>query len=406
MAFIFPIFEILTTPEDLPGFGPFGRIFHEFVGKAKEAIAFLMKEKDGEAIGALHHKDIGEISLVYGNDSAGLKKNSEKHPEVLDDLQAILDGMHIISQSENRIKLESDTHYAVVSRDYNGTPRIPWLLSAFEKKENENSVLDNTMDTGETLSGERNDTATPQNTVSENKDSNNSENASVPEQGTLEFNDNPEVAAAEAQAAYLSNYSPGWKGLGVITEVSKEEEFAKWLDSSTRKTKPFSEYKSVEASGAQNQARQEIAPAPAEAEAEQQEIAPAEEAVVALAPAEGAKVLNEEQGNRLNPDGSYAIDTISSIDDLTDEDFINPSRTVQLPTIAENLAKALNIVGKPVIIKKNVFWKNRDGHPELTPEMSRDVLARALYAPNQYANVKPISRPDYRVAIQTGEKTR
>jgi len=97
--------------------------------------------------------------------------------------------------------LESDTHYVVVSRDYKGTPRIPWLLSAFEKKENENSVLDNTMDTGETLLGERNDTATPQNTVSENKDSNNSENASVPEQGTLEFNDNPEVAAAEAAEA-------------------------------------------------------------------------------------------------------------------------------------------------------------------------------------------------------------
>lgn len=63
------------------------------------------------------------------------------------------------------------------------------------------------------------------------------------------------ASAEDAQAAYLANYSPGWKGLGVITEVSKEE-FAKWLDSSTRKTKPFSEYKSVEASGAQNQAQQ------------------------------------------------------------------------------------------------------------------------------------------------------
>ena len=41
-----------------------------------------------------------------------------------------------------------------------------WLLTAFEKK---NSVLDNTMDTGETLSGERNDTATPQDTVSVDK---------------------------------------------------------------------------------------------------------------------------------------------------------------------------------------------------------------------------------------------
>ena len=49
---------------------------------------------------------------------------------------------------------------------YLGNNRSPWLLTAFEKK---NSVLDNTMDTGETLSGERNDTATPQDTVSVDK---------------------------------------------------------------------------------------------------------------------------------------------------------------------------------------------------------------------------------------------
>lgn len=48
----------------------------------------------------------------------------------------------------------------------------------------------------------------------------------------------------EAREAYLSNYSPGWKGLGSITGVSKET-FKKWVDSSIRKTKPFSEYKSV-----------------------------------------------------------------------------------------------------------------------------------------------------------------
>ncbi len=50
----------------------------------------------------------------------------------------------------------------------------------------------------------------------------------------------------EARAAYLSNYSPGWKGLGNITAVSKEE-FRKWVDSSHRKTKAFAEYKSVRA---------------------------------------------------------------------------------------------------------------------------------------------------------------
>ena len=47
----------------------------------------------------------------------------------------------------------------------------------------------------------------------------------------------------EARDAYLSNYSEGWK-VGPITEVSKEE-FKKWIDSSTRKGKPFNEYKGI-----------------------------------------------------------------------------------------------------------------------------------------------------------------
>lgn len=49
----------------------------------------------------------------------------------------------------------------------------------------------------------------------------------------------------DARIAYLSNYSPGWESrISAITEVSKDE-FKKWIDSSIRKTKPFSEYNSV-----------------------------------------------------------------------------------------------------------------------------------------------------------------
>ena len=51
-------------------------------------------------------------------------------------------------------------------------------------------------------------------------------------------------SALAAKRAYLANYSPGWKGLGTISEISKEE-FKKWIESSHRKTKPFAEYKSV-----------------------------------------------------------------------------------------------------------------------------------------------------------------
>lgn len=47
----------------------------------------------------------------------------------------------------------------------------------------------------------------------------------------------------EAKDAYLANYDEGWK-VGVISEVSKDE-FKKWIESSTNKIKPFSEYAGV-----------------------------------------------------------------------------------------------------------------------------------------------------------------
>lgn len=46
----------------------------------------------------------------------------------------------------------------------------------------------------------------------------------------------------DARSAYLSNYEEGWQGLGNITGVALDE-FKKWIDSSIRKTKPFSDYK-------------------------------------------------------------------------------------------------------------------------------------------------------------------
>jgi len=57
------------------------------------------------------------------------------------------------------------------------------------------------------------------------------------------------VDAMQATQAYLSNYEDGWKGLGSISGISREE-FKKWVESSHRKTKPFRDYvlaKSAEA---------------------------------------------------------------------------------------------------------------------------------------------------------------
>ena len=64
-------------------------------------------------------------------------------------------------------------------------------------------------------------------------------------------------SAETARAAYLANYSPGWKGLGAISEVSQDE-FKKWIDSSHRKTKPFVDYKSVKVENVQTEIQGEF----------------------------------------------------------------------------------------------------------------------------------------------------
>lgn len=47
---------------------------------------------------------------------------------------------------------------------------------------------------------------------------------------------------AEAKKAYLANYNKGWKGLGKISELTKDQ-FKAWLKKSNRKSKPYHKYK-------------------------------------------------------------------------------------------------------------------------------------------------------------------
>jgi hypothetical protein len=120
--------------------GDFGPIFTEYRGDVKGAVARLSQEKGGEAIGALHHEEVGDIDLVWGkegtghSDGFGLSKLLKFHPEVVDNLQEILDGMHVVSRSKNRINLESERYKAAIRLTWNDKAKT-WLLTAFEKEE-------------------------------------------------------------------------------------------------------------------------------------------------------------------------------------------------------------------------------------------------------------------------------
>ena len=171
----------------------------------------------------------------------------------------------------------------------------------------------------------------------------------------------------DAREAYLSNYEDGWQGLGKITEVSKEE-FKKWIDSSTRKTKPFSEYASVKA---------------AEAKKEN---------------------TTDNQGDPVNEDGTLKIDKIKSIDDLTDSDFSKPYRNVALPDLPENVNSAIGAEGKPVIIKKSIFEKVSKAH-SFDADESRKILKDALYNPDIVGQSQPKSKKNNWIAIKIDDSS-
>lgn len=162
----------------------------------------------------------------------------------------------------------------------------------------------------------------------------------------------------DAKKAYLANYSDGWKGLGNITGVSKDE-FDKWLDTSNRKLKPFADYANVKFS------------------------------------------LKDNQGNPLNQDGTLKLDKIKSVDELTDEDFLHPTRNVELPRLPKKIADAIGTEGKPVVIKKNIFERNYMRHKDVTPELSKVIFKSALYNPDLYGQNQKKTRPYNWVLINT-----
>lgn len=112
----------------------------------------------------------------------------------------------------------------------------------------------------------------------------------------------------------------------------------------------------------------------------------------------------DNQGNPLNADGTLKLDKIRSVDDLTDEDFTNATRNVQLPSIPQNVDVAIGANGKPIIIKKNIFEKNWNAH-KFTPAESRKVLNDALYNTDLIGRSQPTKKPNHWVAIKLDDKS-
>lgn len=117
-----------------------------------------------------------------------------------------------------------------------------------------------------------------------------------------------------------------------------------------------------------------------------------------------AVVKTDSQGNLLNEDGILKIEKISSIDEITDEDFSKPTRSVELPALPKNVDEAIGANGKPVIIKKNIFEKNWENH-KFPFDESRTILKAALYDTDLIGQTQPSKKPMHWVAIKLDDKS-
>ena len=109
--------------------------------------------------------------------------------------------------------------------------------------------------------------------------------------------------------------------------------------------------------------------------------------------AESGEDRVDNQGNPIDENGKLIVEQVSSIDEITDADFDSPTRSIQLPSIPPKVDEAIGANGKPIVIKKNVFEKNKKSHKDLTPKDSRAILLNTLYSPDLYGQNQKITRP-------------
>ncbi|MDE7392943.1 MAG: hypothetical protein K2M80_00510, partial [Muribaculaceae bacterium] len=215
----------------------------------------------------------------------------------------------------------------------------------------------------------------------------------------------------EAMQAYLSNYEPGWEQTRRldITGVNKDD-FKAWLRESKRKRKPFADYAGVKAvcpvcgkAGIPNYHSHDVVCPQCNSdlsvfrlidqlsEEEKQEMSD--------------KFKGEDnQGNPIDHEGRLIVEDVKTLEEIKDDDFLNPTRTIGLPPLPAIVDKAIGANGKKVIIKKKILDKNHEHHRDLTPTDSRHILRTALYTPALYGQNQLETRPCNWILIHLADK--
>ena len=412
--------ESITDEIKPIGKGAFGDIYDAFKGKVKEAFDFLLKHKEGDLLGVFHREDIGDIDLVWGNEDMGLAHILDKHvgngkdfatqEEMFSAIEKNINKGDFIQDNKNRYVLSLDEYRVGIRKDFNGEKKN-WVVTAvdYNRSKKEKGIATNPTSASLDVNGP--EFAAPNNTSSTGKGSNSSEESNTP-------------FANDIFADTLSNAPEELKGRITVRESStgdeQEENFVQSYDIDG-KPSGISRIELFDAKPSENPTRFVIDGSDVDAETAEQDkweslaveyhkthpdvkLYVGDESGIGFATFKDAYEFHnwanehqsgaaDRQGNPLNADGTLKVDVISSIDKLTDEDFTNPTRNVQLPELPKNVDSAIGADGKPVVIKKSIFERNKDRHADLTAQQSREILSAALYDAKLYGQTQAKSRP-------------
>ena len=226
------------------------------------------------------------------------------------------------------------------------------------------------------------------------------EKGDTPEELLQSIKEN-EAAAAEAQRTV-----DAWKA--IVGEKARREEAAKAeaerKAAEERERAEKEEKTRIEAEKAEEEARVEAEKAEEEARVEAERKAEEERKAKQKTEEKVDSPKIDKQGNPIDAEGRLITEKVEDISDLSDDDFNNPTRSVELPKIPKNVDDALGANGRPVIIKKNIFEKNGKSHG-FTPKQSRKILGDALYNPDIVGQSQPSTKKTHWVAIKVDEKS-
>lgn len=379
----------------------FGNIYDQFKGKIKEALDFIMEHKDGDLLGVFHRSDVGDIDLVWGDDKGGFAHIINKHvgegksfanaEDAIRDIDNIIKNGDIDFENGDKIVFIKDGKKVTIRKNIREKGKKiadkNWVLTAYDLSASDGSSAITTTNQGEAAPAT--DKSASKDTAKTSDSQEDEKKRTEKDKGNTSTFDFDEIEALKdaprsvrtairdyaVNAYYRAMLKVPASQFGIPEEKQERMTFEKFRDE-------FNDDAEIFAKGTEKYLPAVYEYINKQLDAKRQEKAE-----------EKKEEKKDSQGNPINEDGTLKVEQIGSIDELTDEDFNTPTRNVQLPTLSENVANAIGTEGKAVVIKKNIFEKNKKSHKNLTAEQSRQILTQTLYSPNLYGQNQKNKRP-------------